>query len=116
MGEQVVNEVRNLIDRNAGKFPRLAEFHSVELSGICGYRHTVKGQTLFLILPSVFDELVGQRFGREAALRHLHQSGYLNSNIDGSQLQVRIPQTAGGPEQRKRFYAIHGRIRFDSAN
>lgn len=116
MGEQVVNEVRNLIDRNAGKFPRLAEFHSVELSGICGYRHTVKDKTLFLILPSVFDELIGQRFGREAALRHLHQSGYLNSDIDGSQLQVRIPQTAGGPEQRKRFYAINGRIRFDSAN
>ena len=121
MGEQVVNEVRNLIDRNAGKFPRLAEFHSVELSGICGYRHTVKGktgerQTLYLILPAVFDELIGQRFGREAALRHLHQSGYLVSNVDGFQRQVRIPQPAGCPEQRKRFYAIDERIRFDSAN
>lgn len=116
MGEQIVNEVRSLIDRNAGKFPRLADFHSVELSGICGYRHTVKGQTLYLILPSVFDELIGQRFGRDTAIRHLNQSGYLVSNVDGYQRQVRIPQPAGCPEQRKRFYAIHGRIRFDSAN
>ncbi len=116
MGEQIVSEVRNLIDRNMGKFPRLADFHSAELSGIYGYRHIVKNKTLFLILPAVFDELIGQRFGRDAAIRHLDQSGYLESNVEGHQRQVRIPQSAGCPEQRKRFYAINGQLRFVSAN
>ena len=63
-------------------------------------------------LPSVFEQLVGQKFGTEAAARALSAAGFLKcTKVAGYQHQKRVP-SMNGESERKRFYAVLGRIRF----
>lgn len=113
VAEQVVGAVRACIDQNASKFPPLAQFHSPEHSGIYGYRVGQGEDAEFLFLPSVFEQLFGQKYGTEATARALKAAGCLRCAKDaGYQYQKRVPGVGGGSE-RKRFYAVLGRIRFD---
>ena len=112
VAEQVVATVRACIDQNASKFPPLAQFHSPEHSGIYGYRVGHGEDAEFLFFPSVFEQLVGQKYGTEAAARALSTAGFLKCTKGaGYQYQKRVPSMSGESE-RKRFYAVFGRIRF----
>ncbi|WP_370681968.1 DUF927 domain-containing protein [Comamonas sp. GB3 AK4-5] len=112
VAEQVVATVRACIDQNASKFPPLAQFHSPEHSRIYGYRVGHGEDAEFLFLPSVFEQLVGQKYGTEAAARALSTAGFLKCTKGaGYQYQKRVPSMSGESE-RKRFYAVFGRIRF----
>ncbi len=112
VAEQVVGAVRACIDQNSNKFPPLAQFHSPEHSGIYGYRVGHGEEAEFLFLPSVFEQLFGRKYGSEATARALKAAGYLKTKGAGYQYQKRLPGLGGGSE-RKRFYAVFGRIRFD---
>jgi hypothetical protein len=113
VAEQVVGAVRACIDQNGSKFPPLAQFHSPDHSGIYGYRVGHGEDAEFLFLPSVFEKLFGQKYGVDATARALKAAGYLKCAKDaGYQYQKRVPDLGGGSE-RKRFYAVVGRIRFD---
>jgi hypothetical protein len=115
VAEQVVCTLRSYIDQSPKKFPALTEFHSSNHSGIYGYRRGTGKDATYLILPSVFEKLLGEKFGTEAAARALKVAGYLKCKGVGYQLQVRIPG-GGGEDLRKRFYAIDGSIRFDESS
>jgi hypothetical protein len=109
IAEQVISTLRAEIDRNANRFPLLATFHSSGQSGIYGYFRADDKDGTFLIFPSVFEQLVGQKYGTDAAARALKDAGFLKCDASGYQRQVRI----SGNGNRKRFYAIAGSIRFD---
>lgn len=112
VAEQVVATVRACIDQNASKFPPLAQFYSLEHSGIYGYRVGHGEDAEFLFLPSVFEQLVGHKYGTEAAARALSAAGFLKCTKGaGYQYQKRVPNM-GGESVRKRFYAVFARIRF----
>ena len=112
VAEQVVATVRACIDQNASKFPPLAQFHSPDHSRIYGYRVGQGEDAEYLFLPSVFEQLVGQKFGTEAAARALLAAGFLKcTKVAGYQHQKRVP-SMNGESERKRFYAVLGRIRF----
>jgi hypothetical protein len=113
IGEQVISAVRDVIDRNASRFPAFGAFHATDQSGLYGYYKSNAGEPLYLFLPSVFDELIGSRFGTAMAARQLRNAGFLSTDSEGDQRQFRI---AGGGSKslRKRFYAIRGAIRFDA--
>ncbi len=113
IAEQVLGAVRACIDQNASKFPPLAQFHSPEHSGIFGYRVGHGEDAEFLFLPSVFEQQFGQKYGSEATARALKDAGYLKCTKGaGYQYQKRVPSLGGGSE-RKRFYTVLARIRFD---
>lgn len=113
IAEQVLGAVRACIDQNACKFPPLAQFHSPEHSGIFGYRVGHGEDAEFLFLPSVFEQQFGQKYGSEATARALKDAGYLKCTKGaGYQYQKRVPSLGGGSE-RKRFYTVLARIRFD---
>lgn len=112
VAEQVVATVRACIDQNANKFPPFAQFHSPDHSRIYGYRVGHGEDSEYLFFPSVFEQLVGQKFGTEAAARALSTAGLLKCTKGaGFQYQKRVPSMSGESE-RKRFYAVLGRIRF----
>lgn len=111
IAEQVINTLRGEIDRNANKFPALATFHSCDQSGIYGYYRASESGGTYLILPTVFEEILGEKFGKEAAARALKTAGFLKADRDGYQRQYRIP----GKNYRKRFYAISDAIRYDGS-
>lgn len=112
VAEQVVATVRACIDQNASKFPPLAQFHSPDHSRIYGYRVGQGEDAEYLFLPSVFEQLAGQKFGTEAAARALLAAGFLKcTKVAGYQHQKRVP-SMNGESERKRFYAVLGRIRF----
>ena len=112
IAEHVISTLRNEIDRNTIKFQALATFHSSDHSGIYGYYRGNDKDGIYLILPSVFEQLVGEKFGVEAAARVLKDAGFLKCDPGGYQYQIRIPGS-GTNGKRKRFYAIDGAIRFD---
>ncbi len=112
IAEQVISTVVAYIDQNPNKFLPLAEFDSSNQSGIYGYRRGHGKDAEFLFLPSVFEKLVGEKYGTAAAARALKTAGYLKCKDVGYQLQVRIPGS-GGEDLRKRFYSIDGSIRFE---
>lgn len=112
VADQVVKAVRACIDQNLGKFPPLAQFHSAQHSGIYGYRVGHGEDAEYLFLPSVFEQLFGQKYGSDATARALKGAGYLKCTKGaGYQYQKRLP-AVGGESDRKRFYAVLGRIRF----
>lgn len=112
VAEQVVATVRACIDQNASKFPPLTQFHSPDHSRIYGYRVGHGEGAEFLFLPSVFEQLVGHKYGTEAAARALSAAGFLKCTKGaGYQYQKRVPNM-GGESVRKRFYAVFARIRF----
>lgn len=113
VGEQVISTVRDIIDRHSGKFPALSTIATSEQVGIYGYRKTTREKTLFLFLPTVFEELVGQKFGLDAAVRHLRQAGFLDTDSEGDQRQFRLPNSGDMRGLRKRFYAVKDTIRFE---
>jgi hypothetical protein len=112
IAEQVISTLCNEIDRNTNKFPSLATFYTSDHSGIYGYYRADDKYGTYLILPSVFEKLLGEKFGTEAAARALKNAGFLKSDLVGHQYQIRIPGSAT-KGKRKRFYAIDGSIRFD---
>lgn len=65
IGEKVIQFVRNLIDRNANRFPPLAMFGRTEQSGIYGYTKGHADERLFLFLPGVFEEVIGAQYGKQ---------------------------------------------------
>ena len=66
-----------------------------------------------MFLPSVFEQQFGQKYGSEATARALKDAGYLKcTKSAGYQYQKRVPSLGGGSE-RKRFYTVLARIRFD---
>ena len=77
VGEKVIQTVRNLIDRNANRFPSLSMFGRTEQSGIYGYTKGDGEESLFLFLPGVFEELVGAQFGTQMATQKLFDEGYM---------------------------------------
>ncbi|RYH00106.1 MAG: DUF927 domain-containing protein [Alphaproteobacteria bacterium] len=113
IGEQVIRTVRDVIDRHSGKFPAFSTIATSEQVGIYGYRKTTREKTLFLFLPTVFEELVGQKFGLDASVRHLRQAGFLDTDSEGDQRQFRLPNTGDLRGLRKRFYAVKDTIRFE---
>lgn len=113
IGEQVIRTVRDIIDRHSGKFPAFSTIATSEQVGIYGYRKTTREKTLFLFLPTVFEELVGQKFGLDATVRHLRQAGFLDTDSEGDQRQFRLPNTGDLRGLRKRFYAVKDTIRFE---
>lgn len=110
IGEKIISAVRDVLDRHAGRFPNFSTINSTDQMGIYGYRKTTQCETLYLFLPSVFEEMLGKQFGTEAALRQLKTAGYLSTDSEGHQRQFRLSKN--GP--RKRFYAIKDAIRFDA--
>ena len=112
-GEKVVSAVRDIIDRNSGRFAAFGDVCGTDQANIYGYRKTTNSGTLFLFLPTVFEQLVGERFGTAAALRQLRAAGHLSADKNGDQRQFRVPGSEGGDERRKRFYAIKETIRFE---
>lgn len=114
VGEQVINAVRDVIDRERSRFVPLADMHRNDHSGLYGYRRTTKKESTYLFLPSVFEELIGSRFGTAMAASQLRRAGYLDADVDGNQKQIRVPGINGKKEVQKRFYAIRDSIRFDA--
>ena len=114
VGEKIISAVRDVIDRQAGRFPSFATIKSTSQMGIYGYRKTSRDETLFLFLPTVFEELIGEKFGTDAALRQLKAAGYLSTDSEGSQRQFRLPGNGDQSGPRKRFYAIKAAICYES--
>ena len=114
VGEKVISAVRDVIDRHAGRFPSFASIKSTSQMGIYGYRKTTRGETLYLFLPTVFEELIGGKFGTDAALRQLKAAGYLSTDSEGSQRQFRLPGDGDQTGPRKRFYAIKAAICYET--
>ena len=110
VGEKIISAVRDVLDRHGGRFPNFSTINSTDQMGIYGYRRTTQRETLYLFLPTVFEEILGKQFGTEAALRQLKTAGYLSTDSEGHQRQFRLSKN--GP--RKRFYAIKDAIRFDA--
>ena len=113
VGEKVISAVRDVIDRQAGRFPSFATIKSTSQMGIYGYRKTTRDGTLYLFFPSVFEELIGEKFGTEAALRQLKFAGYLSTDSEGSQRQFRLPGDGDQSGPRKRFYVIKAAICYE---
>lgn len=114
VGEKVISAVRDVIDRQAGRFPSFATIKSTSQMGIYGYRKTTRDETLYLFFPSVFEELIGEKFGTDAALRQLKAAGYLSTDSEGSQRQFRLPGDGDQSGPRKRFYAIKAAICYET--
>ena len=114
VGEKVISAVRDVIDRQAGRFPSFATIKSTSQMGIYGYRKTTRDETLYLFFPSVFEELIGEKFGTDAALRQLKAAGYLSTDSEGSQRQFRLPGNGDQSGPRKRFYAIKAAICYET--
>lgn len=114
VGEKVIQTVRNLIDRNANRFPSLSMFGRTEQSGIYGYTKGDGEERLFLFLPGVFEELVGAQFGTQMATQKLFDAGYLIADSEGFQRQFRLPKSGQTKGIRKRFYAIKASICYES--
>ena len=114
IGEKVIQAVRNLIDRNANRFPSLSMFGRTEQGGIYGYTKGDGEDRLFLFLPGVFEELVGAQFGTQMATQKLFDAGYLIADSEGFQRQFRLPQSGQVKGMRKRFYAIKASICYES--
>ncbi len=114
VGEKVISALRDVLDRHAGRFPSFATIKSTSQMGIYGYRKTTRDETLFLFLPSVFEELIGATFGIDAALRQLKAAGYLSTDSEGSQRQFRLPGDGDQSGPRKRFYAIKASICYET--
>jgi hypothetical protein len=112
-GEKVIQAVCDLIDRNTGRFPSLTQFGRSEQNGIFGYSKGSGEKMLYLFLPSVFEEHVGDQFGMSFVLHTLKEKGLLETDVEGSQRQFRIP-TEHGVSERKRFYAIKAAIRYEA--
>jgi len=110
VGEKIISSVRDILDRHGGRFHNFSTINSTDQIGIYGYRKTTQYETLYLFLPTVFEEILGKQFGTEAALRQLKAAGYLSTDSEGYQRQFRLFKN--GP--RKRFYAIKDAIRFDA--
>ena len=108
VGQQVIDTVRDLLDRHTGSFPDIKTIHQGQ-SGNYGYRKVLRNETLYLIFPSVFTELVGRKFGTKMALNTLRQAQFLSTDKKGDQHQIRVP----GISQLKRFYAVKESIRWD---
>ena len=113
VGEKVISAVRDVVDRHAGRFPSFASIKSTSQMGIYGYRKTTRGETLYLFLPTVFEELIGGKFGTDAALRQLKAAGFLSTDSEGSQRQFRLPGDGDQSGPRKRFYAIKAAICYE---
>lgn len=113
VGEKVISAVRDVIDRQAGRFPSFATIKSTSQMGIYGYRKTTRDETLYLFFPTVFEELIGEKFGTDAALRQLKAAGYLSTDSEGSQRQFRLPGNGEQIAPRKRFYAIKAAICYE---
>jgi hypothetical protein len=114
VGEKVISAVRDVIDRQAGRFPSFATIKSTSQMGIYGYRKTTRDETLYLFFPSVFEELIGEKFGTDAALRQLKAAGYLSTDSEGFQRQFRLPGDSDQSGPRKRFYAIKAAICYET--
>ncbi len=114
VGEKVISAVRDVIDRQAGRFPSFATIKSTSQMGIYGYRKTTRDETLYLFLPTVFEEQIGKKFGTDAALRQLKAAGYLSTDSAGSQRQFRLPGDGDQSGPRKRFYAIKAAICYET--
>ena len=112
IGDQIIERVREAIDRNLGKFPMLSDSDIVAQNGAFGYRKISGNGTLYLFHPSVFNDMVGEKFGERAAVSQLRKSGFLKTNKEGGQFLVRMP---GKGNLRKRFYAVKDTIRFEKA-
>ncbi|MDB5743440.1 MAG: hypothetical protein JWR68_1755 [Polaromonas sp.] len=110
VGEKIISAVRDVLDRHAGRFPNFLTINSTDQMGIYGYRRTTQRETLYLFLPTVFEEILGKQFGTEPALRELKAAGYLSTDSEGHQRQIRLSKNG----RRKRFYAIKDAIRFDA--
>ena len=108
IGEKVIKTVRDCIDRNASRFSALTMFGRSDQNNVLGYTKGNGRELVYLFLPGVLEDLLGEKFGLQMALQKLDEAGYLLKNGEGSQMQVRV-----GDRLRKRFYAIHSSIRFD---
>lgn len=107
IGEKVISTVRDLIDRNSNRFPALSMFSRSDQNNVLGYTKGNGQDLVYLFLPGVLEETLGEKFGMPMALQKLHDAGYLIKNSEGCQIQVRVG------DRRKRFYGIRSSIRFD---
>jgi len=107
IGEKVINAVRDLIDRHSSRFPPISLFSRSDQNNVLGYTKGTGKDLLYLFLPGVLEEVLGEKFGLQMALQKLLEAGYLVKNGEGCQIQVRIA------DRRKRFYGIRSSIRFD---
>ncbi len=109
--ERVVAKVRELLDLNPHRFPALESRGEGSTSPAFGFTKKIKKEgPCFLIFQSVFEEKVGAEFGTRAAVAALRTAGYLVTDKQGDQYQVRMSK---GDEKRKRFYAISASIQLD---
>lgn len=108
IGEKVIKIVRDYLDRNPSRFPAIAMFGRTDQNNILGYTKGSGHDRVYLFLPGVLEDLLGEKFGLQTALQKLADAGYLLKNGEGSQMQVRV-----GDQMRKRFYAIRASISFD---
>ena len=114
IAEQIINHVRDIIDRQSSRFLPVSMFHSGEQNGMYGYTKGQGNERIFLFLPSVFKELVGDLHGTEMAAQALKSAGYLLTDTTGFQHQVHIPSKNGEERKLKRFYAVKESIRIES--
>lgn len=113
VGEKVISAVRDVIDRQAGRFPSFSTITSNSQNGTYGYRKTTRGETLYLFFESAFEELIGEKFGTDAALRQLKAAGYLSTESEGFKRQFRLPGNGQKEGPRKRFYAVKAAICYE---
>lgn len=113
VGEKIISAVRDVIDRQAGRFPSFSTITSNSQNGTYGYRKTTRGETLYLFFESAFEELIGEKFGTDAALRQLKAAGYLSTESEGFKRQFRLPGNGQQEGPRKRFYAVKATICYE---
>ena len=115
--EQVLSEVRHIVDAQAGNFLRWPPGDAGDARNAYGYRKHIDGKDVFLFFPPVFVRLIGAKFGKDVALEKLRESGFLITKSANFQLQVRVlgQQNADEKSKRKWFYAIDAAISFDAS-